>query len=130
MNEAGKHTATPKARCAAKACLRASESSGTFGPRNGTSCQTLSHSGLPARTGSTPTLDDLWWQTQADELARILRARPTALVDDGTRKHVFGQLRQLLVFVWLDLVRIHALQIRAGSTARGELAHVDWPFAC
>ena len=95
----------------------------TFRPRHGTLGKALSHARLPTRPSCPPTSYDLGRQPQADELARVGRARTPALLDDSTSKHVVGEFREFLVLDRLDDMRVNARQIRAQSTARDGFAH-------
>lgn len=82
------------------------------------------HASLPARTGGSPSIDDVGRQAERNQFPGVLRARPPALVDPGASQHRRGEFRQLLILHGRDLVGIDPAQIRLQGAARQVSARV------
>ena len=78
---------------------------------------------LPTRTRSFPTLNDVNGKPDGNELTRIRRARTSTFVHDGAHQRLVGELRQILIFMSTNDVRIDLRKVRLQSTARGGLSH-------
>jgi len=78
---------------------------------------------LPTGTRSFPTLNDVNGKPDGDELTRIRRARTSTFVHDSARQRLVGELRQILVFMSTNDMRIDLGKVRLQSTARGGLSH-------
>jgi hypothetical protein len=88
--------------------------------------QALGHTRLPARAGCLPPIDDVRRQSNREQLARIGRERPPALIDLGSGKHFFCEFRQLFILAFLHHMGIDTGQIRFQGAARCGFVRGHW----
>ena len=92
--------------------------------------QPLRQPRLPPRSRRALSFEHVRPQSQRNQYSRMRRNRPTTFAESATRKHLVSQLRQLLVPLGLNDMRIDLRHVRTRSTLRIALFRGHWPSSC
>ena len=74
--------------------------------------QALRHSSLPTGSGRLPLCNNIGRKSQRDQLSRIGRDRPAALLYLAPLEHLLSKFGQFIVLVGFNDMRIDSVQIR------------------